>query len=73
MDEKNVFKIKDAITNSIFSSCEPAILPDVHLETMKDKIIIVVEIYPGWQKPYHIRSLGIENGWYDKTGRYFYD
>ncbi len=62
INEKDVFKIKDAITNAIFSSCEPAILPDIRLETIEGKTVIVVEIYPGWQKPYHIKALGIENG-----------
>ncbi len=58
----DVFKVKDAITNAIYSNIEPSIIPDVHIETIKDKTVIVVEIYPGWQKPYHIKSLGIENG-----------
>lgn len=59
---KDVLKVKDAITNAIYSSIEPSIIPDVRLETIDDKTVIVVEIYPGWQKPYHIKTLGIENG-----------
>lgn len=62
VNNDDAFKIKDAITNAIFASCEPAIIPNVYLETLKNKTIIVVEVYPGWQKPYHIKSLGIENG-----------
>ena len=45
---KDVLKVKDAITNAIYSSIEPSIILDVRLETIDDKTVIVVEIYPGW-------------------------
>lgn len=62
VNDDEAFKLKDAITNAIFASCEPTIIPNVYLETLESKTIIVVEVYAGWQKPYHIKSLGVENG-----------
>lgn len=62
IDDENVFKTMDAITNAISDSCEPAIYPDISLQTIEDKTIIVVEISVGNQRPYYIKSMGKENG-----------
>ena len=35
----------DSITNAISDSCEPKIYPDVTLQSIDDKTIIVVEIF----------------------------
>ena len=34
------------------------------MKTVNNKTVVVVEIYPGWQKPYHIKAGGIEKGTY---------
>ncbi len=62
IDDENVFKTMDAITNAISDSCEPAIYPDISLQTIEDKTIIVVEISAGKQRPYYIKSMGKVNG-----------
>lgn len=36
MDEDNIFKTMDAITNAISDSCEPRIRPDVTLQTVNN-------------------------------------
>ena len=64
MDEDNIYKTMDAITNAISDACEPAIRPDVALQTVKDKTVIVVEILPGAQRPYYVKSLGMVDGTY---------
>ncbi len=64
MDTENIYKTMDAITNAIADSCEPAIRPDVALQTVKDKTVIVVEILPGAQRPYYIKSQGMVEGTY---------
>lgn len=62
IDNEDVFKTIDAITNAISDSCEPAIYPDISLQTIEEKTIIVVEISAGKQRPYYIKSMGKENG-----------
>lgn len=62
IDDEDVFKTMDAITNAISDSCEPAIYPDISLQTIEEKTIIVVEISAGKQRPYYIKSMGKENG-----------
>ena len=64
MDEDNIFKTLDAITNAISDSCEPRIRPDVTLQTVNDKTVIVVEILPGAMRPYYIKSEGMTEGTY---------
>ena len=61
---RDVFKIMDAIANAVSDSCEPAIIPDISLQTIDGKTIIVVEISAGRQRPYFIKSLGKEAGVY---------
>lgn len=62
--EEKVFQEIDAITNAIADSCEPTIIPDVYLQNMDGKTIIVAEISDGRQKPYYIKADGLENGVY---------
>ena len=62
--EDKVFQEIDAITNAISDSCEPTIIPDVYLQNINDKPVIVAEIRAGRQKPYYIKTDGMENGVY---------
>ena len=57
-----VFKTIDAITNSVSDSIEPMIIPDITLQEIDGKTIIVVEILQGNQRPYYIKYLGIKKG-----------
>ena len=45
--EDKVFQEIDAITNAISDSCEPTIIPDVYLQNINDKPVIVAEIRTG--------------------------
>ena len=55
-DKEDVFKKMDAIANAVSDSCEPAIIPDITLQTVGGKTVIVVEIFEGRQQ---LRSWGI--------------
>lgn len=44
----------DSITNAISDSCEPVIIPDVSLQTIDGKTIIVVEISAAKQRHHTI-------------------
>ena len=45
MNPDTIFQTMDSITNAISDSCEPKIYPDVTLQSIDDKTIIVVEIF----------------------------
>lgn len=40
------------------------IVPDIYMQTIEDKTVIVVDIVEGVQKPYYIKSEGIDAGTY---------
>ena len=63
-DKEDVFKKMDAIANAVSDSCEPAIIPDITLQTVKGKTVIVVEISEGRQRPYYIKAPGRDGGVY---------
>ena len=60
--KEKVFSEIDAITTAISDTCEPIIIPDVYLQTIDDKTIIIAEISAGKQRPYYIKSMGINEG-----------
>lgn len=60
----DIFKIKDSITNSIFSSIEPHIIPSIDLDTIEDKTILIVNVPSGWDRPYHLKAEGEFDGVY---------
>ncbi len=47
VNEKEVFQIMDAIANAVSDSCEPQIIPNITFETIENKCVVVIEIYPG--------------------------
>ena len=64
VDKDDVFKIIDGITNTISDMCYPQIFPNIGVDTIDEKCVIVIEIYPGANRPYYIKSLGKEAGTY---------
>ena len=58
--EDKVFTVMDSISDAIVNSCEPLIIPDITMHDVAGKTVIVAEIAPGLQRPYHIKSLGQE-------------
>lgn len=67
IDPDTIFQVIDAITNAISDSCEPRIIPDVTLQTVEDKTVVVAEIAAGQMRPYYLKSKGLVNGTYVRT------
>ena len=62
MDNEHIFQTVDAITTAIADSCEPAIMPSVALKTIDGKTVIIVEVDAQRNRPYFVKSLGLEKG-----------
>ncbi len=62
--EDKVFQVLDAVESVIADSCEPAIIPDVCLQDINDKPVIIAEIRAGRQRPCYIKSCGPDKGVY---------
>ena len=64
INQQDAFSIMDGITSAICDSCTPLIAPVVTLASIEEKVVIVVNIMPGGQRPYYLTSKGKENGTY---------
>jgi predicted HTH transcriptional regulator len=62
--DDEVFQKYDAIANSIFDTCTPAVVPIMSIEEIDNRKIIVAEIRSGMAKPYYLRSEGMMAGTY---------
>ncbi|MDY3301807.1 MAG: ATP-binding protein [Lachnospiraceae bacterium] len=67
VDQTAVFTMIDKITNAISDSCEPLIITDISPQAVGDKTVIVVEISAGRQRPYYLKSLGMDKGTFIRT------
>jgi len=53
----------------IYESSAPPIIPLVHTQRIGDKVILLIEVSAGMNKPYYIKSLGMEKGVFVRLGR----
>ena len=68
ISEEDALHFPDRITDAIYDSCYPAILPEIYIERIDEKMVLVTEIYPGSLKPYYLRRKGYERGVYIRVG-----
>ena len=58
--EQSPFKLSDAISNMISDACTPQIEPDISIQTVEEKTILVIDIAPGKFRPYYLVKKGKE-------------
>ena len=68
VEKDDVFKIMDAIANAVSDSCAPKIVPDISFETIEDKTVVLVDIAAGFNRPYILKSGGLDKGVYVRVG-----
>ena len=68
IDSLDVFKTEDAIVNTIADSCEPLIVPTITIHNIDEKNIIAVDVPRGIQKPYYLKSVGLKEGTFIRSG-----
>lgn len=68
VDEKAVFQIMDSIANAISDCCVPQIMPNITFQTIENKCVVIVEIYPGANRPYYLKKEGKDKGTYIRVG-----
>jgi len=60
--------IEEKLSNMIHDSIYPLLSPFISTLCVDDKITLIVQILPGNQKPYYIKSLGLEKGVFIRIG-----
>lgn len=68
VEKDDVFKIMDAIANAVSDSCAAKIVPDISFETIEDKTVVLVDIAAGFNRPYMLKSGGLDKGVYVRVG-----
>lgn len=66
--EGDVFKLLDSVINSISDNIEPLISPNINVESIENKTVIVLEIFPTNHTPCFLKSKGKENGTFIRVG-----
>ncbi|MGA1865544.1 MAG: helix-turn-helix domain-containing protein, partial [bacterium] len=66
--DDELFILEERISNHIFSLCSPTIIPEIYTQIAEGKNILVVEIFPGSQKPYYLKTKGKHKGTYIQMG-----
>lgn len=64
----DIFKLKDSIADAIAQACKPQIVFDIYQESVNDRVVLVVEVFPGNSTPYYLKKLGIESGTFIRLG-----
>ena len=68
ISDDQLFKTEERITSCIFDCCVPNIVPEIYIQRVKGKSLLVVEIFPGAQKPYSIIKAGQPGDVYIRVG-----
>lgn len=66
--DDQLFVLEERITSCICDLCAPPIMPEVYIQSIDDKPLLVAEIFPGPQKPYYLKKSGPKNGTYIRVG-----
>ena len=66
--DEDIFLLKDKISNIISQSCSPQIMFDIYQESIDGKVVIVLEVFPGNDTPYYVKSLGKTKGSFIRLG-----
>lgn len=68
LEEANILKVEEQISNIIFDQCAPMIIPDITLFRYGGKSVLRVKIYRGNNFPYYLKNKGKRNGTIVRVG-----
>lgn len=68
LPEDKIDSIMNTLQESIYKSCTPPIIPLIHAQCLDDKLVIIIEVSSGMNKPYFRTSLGLNEGCYIRLG-----
>jgi len=66
--DDQLFKMEEKISAHIYDLCEPAVIPEIYIQSVEGKTLLVVEIFPGSQRPYYLKNKGKAKGTYIRIG-----
>ncbi len=66
--DRELFALEERISNHLFDQCTPPIIPEIYIQAVEGKNLLVIEVFPGSQKPYYLKSKGRHKGTYIRVG-----
>lgn len=69
VDEEKIQDWMEYLDKMIYESCSPPIIPLVYSQRIGDKSVLIIEVSSGMNKPYYLKSEGLEKGTYIRLGR----
>lgn len=67
--EAEIQRALEYLDKTIYETSSPPILPLVHAQRIGEKTLLLIEISKGMNKPYYVKSEGLERGVYVRLGR----
>ncbi|MFV0554500.1 MAG: RNA-binding domain-containing protein [Mangrovibacterium sp.] len=68
VDDNAVFEMQDTVASIVYDNCAPYISPEIYNVNIDGKIVLVVEVVRGNQKPYYYKAKGRDEGTYFRLG-----
>jgi ATP-dependent DNA helicase RecG len=67
--EKEIDRLIEKLQQSILDSCTPTIIADIHIQRIEDKLLLIVKVSEGMNKPYFLTEKGLDASTYVRMGR----
>ncbi|MDQ3000767.1 MAG: putative DNA binding domain-containing protein [Fibrobacterota bacterium] len=67
--EGEIDSLLEYLDKSIYESCSPPIIPEIHSQRYGEKLVLIIQVSAGMQKPYFLRSEGLTKGTYIRLGK----
>jgi len=67
--ESKIDAIQEQLSQAIYQSCSPTIIPHLYSQRFGEKLLLIVSVTKGMKPPYFMQSKGIQQGTYVRVGR----
>jgi ATP-dependent DNA helicase RecG len=69
LPEEKISHILEYLDQSIYEASMPTIIPRIYSQRFGNKTVVIVKVSEGMNKPYFVKSDGVEKGTYIRLGR----
>ncbi|MBF0449689.1 MAG: putative DNA binding domain-containing protein [Candidatus Magnetomorum sp.] len=68
LSDEEIFLLEEQIANHISDHCVPNIIPEIYIQSVEKKNVLIIDVFPGSGKPYYLRKKGKHKGTYIRVG-----
>lgn len=69
VSEDTAHQAMEWLDHAIYKACTPPIFPLIYQQRINDKVLLIIEVSSGTNKPYYQKSLGLAEGTFIRLGR----